>query len=695
MKSKSGREFGVRVVMSLALATSCVPGVKETPPGPDINNLPPQSRPPSGPPPNYGDPTTSERPAKPIIGGTLLVLDDGRTAIAADPDRNRVYVADYRSQKVVADFDLQPDDEPGRLVADGDGQVHVALRGGGAVLTLTPGPWRITGRRPVCTAPRGLAYDADQRQIHVACADGELVSLPIAPDAEPVRRLMLERDLRDVVVDGDSLLISKFRSAEVLTIDRAGAIVGRKTPGSRRTIRPIATDSNGNPVGEGSADVARGPGFNDGGNATMTAAVAWKMIPVRNGEALLLHQRGLADEVSETQGGYSGQGCGGIVETTVSRVGLLGDDSPRPSLPAGPVAVDLALSRDGERLAVVSPGLAKANPNGGFRFGAQQVVELPYGFVQQTAQVCDQPGGVGGSTGSRPVPTTGGTGGSDGSGGTGGSPGDGGVGDGGTPDDEIPPPTIDFQQPSGEAVAVAYDPRGHLLVQTREPATIQVLTARRMVVLSYDHRNDTGHAIFHTDSGGGIACASCHPEGGDDGRVWKFRNKKGVLEVRRTQNLRGGVMGTAPFHWNGDLKGLGDLMEEVFVERMQGPNLGPEYVGTLSKWIDTIPALPKLPVSNADAVSRGQALYAATGCMTCHNGALLTNNTTADVGTGRALQVPSLRGVAWRAPYMHDGCAATLTQRFNGKCGGADKHGVTSKLTPAQIADLVAFVETL
>jgi len=415
--------------------------------------------------------------------------------------------------------------------------------------------------------------------------------------------------------------------------------------------------------------------------------VAWKMIPVRNGEALVLHQRGLADEVAAERGGYSGSGCGGIVETTISRVGLLGDASPRPALPAGPVAVDLALSPNGKRLAVVTPGLAKANPNGGFRgFAAGQVIELDYtSFAQQAATVCDNPGGVGGRTGGGAPPTDTGTG---------GPPGDGGAPDGG-PDEEIPPP-IDYRQPDGEAVSVAYDPRGHLLVQTREPATIQVLTARRTVILSRDRRADTGHSIFHSDSGGGIACASCHPEGGDDGRVWKFRNKNGVLEVRRTQNLRGGVMATMPFHWNGDLKDMGHLMNEVFVERMQGPPLGPEHVGTLSKWVDTIPALPKLPAQDPAAVSRGRSLYTATGCTTCHNGDLLTNNGNADVGTGRALQVPSLRGVAWRAPFMHDGCAATLTDRFNGKCGGAgDKHGVTSKLTPAQIADLVAFVETL
>jgi cytochrome c peroxidase len=36
---------------------------------------------------------------------------------------------------------------------------------------------------------------------------------------------------------------------------------------------------------------------------------------------------------------------------------------------------------------------------------------------------------------------------------------------------------------------------------------------------------------------------------------------------------------------------------------------------------------------------------------------------TVDVGTGSALQVPSLHGLALRAPYMHDGCAETLLDR--------------------------------
>jgi CxxC motif-containing protein (DUF1111 family) len=58
-------------------------------------------------------------------------------------------------------------------------------------------------------------------------------------------------------------------------------------------------------------------------------------------------------------------------------------------------------------------------------------------------------------------------------------------------------------------------------------------------------------------------------------------------------------------------------------------------------------------------------------------------------------QVPSLSDVGSRAPFMHDGCASNLAARFSPGCGGGDKHGVTSQLSAAQLADLMAFLESL
>jgi cytochrome c peroxidase len=259
-------------------------------------------------------------------------------------------------------------------------------------------------------------------------------------------------------------------------------------------------------------------------------------------------------------------------------------------------------------------------------------------------------------------------------------------------------------EPEGEVVAVAFDGTGELLVQSREPATIQLLGGQlaarpsTVIKLSPESRLDTGHAIFHANTGAAIACASCHPEGGEDGRVWSFRPANGgPPEPRRTQSLRGGIAMTAPFHWDGSLPTLDALMSEVFVDRMSGPDLGKAHVTKLAGWLDTVPTLPQLapPPESAAAVERGRATFATAGCATCHAGARMTDNRNQDVGTGRGvLQTPSLSGVVWRAPYMHDGCAPTLLDRFSEACGGT-KHGTISRLTAGDLQDLTAYLETL
>ncbi len=114
----------------------------------------------------------------------------------------------------------------------------------------------------------------------------------------------------------------------------------------------------------------------------------------------------------------------------------------------------------------------------------------------------------------------------------------------------------------------------------------------------------------------------------------------------------------------------------------------------MGRWIDTLPALPG-PVIDGAAVTRGRALFASdsVGCASCHSGVMGTNNTTVAVGTGGAFQVPPLVGLAWRAPYMHNGCAPTLLARFrDARCGGGDQHGHTSQLDEGQLADLVAYL---
>jgi cytochrome c peroxidase len=245
----------------------------------------------------------------------------------------------------------------------------------------------------------------------------------------------------------------------------------------------------------------------------------------------------------------------------------------------------------------------------------------------------------------------------------------------------------------GQAIAAAYDKEDQLIVQSREPAMLYLMSPDRQRVwkeikLSDESREDTGHAIFHSNSGGFLACASCHAEGGEDGRTWQF-----IEGDRRTPSMRGTVANTAPFHWDGTMKDVRQLVDHVFTTRMSGPKVDDAQVDTLKTWLFHVPPPPKLEQDGA-MVERGHVLFTQRGCATCHSGAALTNNETHDVGTGGPFQVPSLVGVAWRAPFLHNGCAKSMKDRFDGTCGG-DKHGDVAGLDAKQIADLSAYVESL
>jgi hypothetical protein len=563
--------------------------------------------------------TKAATPVPPISGGTLLVTADGKTAVAADPDRDQVYLVDLASNTVRATV-LQPGDEPGRVLEDGAGRLHVALRRGGAVVTIDPATATVTARQAVCPAPRGLAYQAAGDLVHVACNGGELVSLPAA-GGPATRTLTLERDLRDIVVGANgTLMVSTFRSAQVIVVGADGKESSRLTPGSGRVPSLMSPPQ------------------------MRTPSVAWRMVSRGDtmGSVLMLHQTGITDVVDPAAGGYAGvKGCGGIVQPGVS---VLTPGGFAPPVAGGlgslSVAVDIAMSPDQSKVAIASPGNAETA-------GQPTLVEMTMSQASANG----------------PIPC-------------------------GAPLGNVP------NAPAGQVVSVSYSQSGVLFAQTREPAALWRADTGATVGLASGSRDDTGHLIFHANAGGGLACASCHPEGGEDGRVWNFV----CAGARRTQSIRGGISATAPFHWDGSEHDFSHLMDDVFTGRMAGPMLSNDQKTALQSWVDTIPELPGTAGLDSAAVVRGSMIFndANVGCVACHAGSLFTNNTTVDVGTGQPFQVPSLRGVSARTPLMHNGCAATLADRFgDASCTGGDKHGLTSKLTPAQISDLTTYLESL
>jgi hypothetical protein len=546
-------------------------------------------------------------PPPPISGGTLIALTDGVTAVAADPDRDSVWIVDTVNLKVRGSIALQPGDEPGRGVEDGAGRVWVALRRGGAVVALDIATMKVAERVPVCAEPRGIVHDPASDQIHIACASGELVTLAAKTGAE-VRRLRLDRDLRDVLLDGKGLRVSRFRSAELLSIGADGTLATREKP----------------------------PGYVGISERKFEAAVAWRTVALPGGGVAILHQRDLSTSVPSFAGAYYIDPCAVIVHTAVTVAQPGAPQSPQAGGLNVALAVDLAVAPDGKSVAVAAAG-------------DRVVVETTLESLATTDSTldCANQGPGASAPKSTPYPAT--------------------------------------------PIAVAYDPAGRLLVQSREPPSVWVVGVGE-IPLPGVTRRDSGHEMFHAAPSAGIACASCHPEGREDGHVWTFDE----IGVRRTQSVAGGVLDSGALHWAADLPDFDALLDEVFVTRMQRAKPGPLHTKAFSRWLDALPAArPSTPI-DATAVAKGDKLFhdASIGCTTCHVGPRLTTGQTADVGTGAKFKIPSLVGVAARAPFMHDGCAATLADRFGAACGGA-AHGSTAGLTPDQVSDLVAYMETL
>lgn len=386
------------------------------------------------------------------------------------------------------------------------------------------------------------------------------------------------------------------------------------------------------------------------GRASREPSTAWRTIPGRDGGWLMLHQQASTlavppfEEPSEedepfapTPTGYSGgDPCNGAVRPAMSTT--FGDGVVRssPVYVGVSLAVDVALSPDGLRALVAAPA-QQGLPEEALRVS---VFEVGLSSFRPTPGVlCEHPD---------PYPI----------------------------EDDV--------------VAVAYQPNGAVLAQARdEPVLYRLLPGlpAQRLVLTGDDATDTGFELFHNDAGQGIACASCHPEGGEDGRTWVFED----TGPRRTQPLNVGLEGTAPFHWKGDMEDIHMIARQVRQGAMGGIEQSVERQEALRDWMFSLrPPNPLRSPSDSSAVE-GQQLFESLGCARCHAGPSFTSPVSADLGHG-LLQTPALRGVAMRAPYMHDARSRTLEEAV------ADMVATTTEREPLnddEVDLLVAYLESL
>lgn len=195
-----------------------------------------------------------------------------------------------------------------------------------------------------------------------------------------------------------------------------------------------------------------------------------------------------------------------------------------------------------------------------------------------------------------------------------------------------------------------------------------------------------------------MSCASCHNDGGSDGRVWDLTGMGEGLRNTIALNGRGG-MAQGFLHWSANFDevqdfegqiralagGTGLMTDAAFATR--NTPLGAAKAGvsadldSLAAYVTSLTTFSQSPYRNSDGslttlAAQGRTVFQNSGCGSCHSGTTFTSSsegTLINVGTikqpgsGKRLGAtltgidpPTLRDVWATAPYLHDGSAATL-----------------------------------
>jgi DNA-binding beta-propeller fold protein YncE len=248
----------------------------------------------------------------------------------------------------------------------------------------------------------------------------------------------------------------------------------------------------------------------------------------------------------------------------------------------------------------------------------------------------------------------------------------------------------------------------------------------------------TGRKLFYSALeplvSGGLACAGCHPEGRDDGHTWReatFTTEDGEAtnlvahalnippeahslgHARRTPMLAGRVNAEGPYGWHAESPTLTDRVTRGFrLHRWGGvPEHEPEPAAVRARALADFLRRGLVPPARSSSTlteqeRRGRTVFfdGVVGCAACHQPE--TGYTARDtyVLPARPLRpgfdadpvllfkTPALRYLSQRAPYFHDGSAASLEELVE---TNQARMGDTRSLSADQKADLVAFLRTL
>ena len=286
----------------------------------------------------------------------------------------------------------------------------------------------------------------------------------------------------------------------------------------------------------------------------------------------------------------------------------------------------------------------------------------------------------------------------------------------GGPDDHVDPDLVRdarrFRRVplGGRPLGVAFTPDGdELVVANYLSNTVQVVdfesaTITKTIPLGGPENPSLarrGESVFYDarrSFNQWYSCHSCHTDGHTNGGLFdtfgdeSYENPKKVLSLR-------GVMQTGPWTWHGAKTNLRDALRQSFETTMRGPEPTDDELDALTAYLKTIDFV-KPPAVDRDAVARGQAIFQAKQCNACHAPPSFSSNEVYEVGIEskddehKGFNPPSLRNVARRAPFLHDGRARTLEEVLKVHHRPSQLSGETD-LTAQQLADLIQFLKSL
>jgi mono/diheme cytochrome c family protein len=590
-------------------------------------------------------PARIERAAAPGASSSVeLVRAGGRVfALVADADDRALHAVDVEAMREVGVTELPG--RPGHVLALADGRVAVAIREGGRVMVLEPAdealarPFEERCAAEVAVEPWALA-DGGER-LYVASGAGAALTALGAGDLVVSRVIRLPREPRAV-------LLANGGATAFVTHAVGGVVSAVDLRDGEGEAEPIRLHAGRRMKADGSMDVERP---RDASQGYALASVIGTRGDGQRGELRIFAPHTSVDPGARERGLSVGYGGGASVRPIAPIVSVIDPvarrsitdhvarafdpvSKPECLLPRGAVADEEALfvaCLDLSAVVELDPWLGDPS------VGERRRIPLPAG-----------------------------------------------------------PSALALAADGGRIFAWSELDRALSRVERAGGAVASTPLWRRAGV-ARDAKVDRGRRLFHTARDARLsrdrACASCHPEGRDDGLVWTSPDGP-----RQTPTLAGRLDGTAPYGWFGESPTLKEHLRQTF-SRIGGTGLdGPESAedfDALVAYVAQIPPPPAAPAADARAAERGKKAFASY-CNDCHREGG-TDRESHDVGSGlagerrRTFDTPTLRGVRGTAPYFHDGRYATLEDLLSAR----DQRMFSGVLSEADRHDLLAYLETL